>query len=103
MKTKAFGDIETPVMQQIERCLAVSGDGARAVLCADNHRGYGMPIGGVVASQTHVMPAGVGYDIGCGNLAVRTNLYAKDIDVSAVMDEIVRRQENCNHPMGDDL
>lgn len=37
------------------------------------------------------MPAGVGYDIGCGNLAVRTLLYAKDIDVPAVMDEIVAK------------
>lgn len=91
MTIKAFGDIEPAVMQQIERCLAVSGDGAKAVLCADNHRGYGMPIGGVIASQTHVMPAGVGYDIACGNLAVRTTLYAKDIPVSAVMDEIVAK------------
>jgi tRNA-splicing ligase RtcB len=91
MSIKSFGDIEPAVMQQIERCLAVSGDGAKAVLCADNHKGYGMPIGGVIASQTHVMPAGVGYDIGCGNLAVRATLYAKDIDVSAVMDEIVAK------------
>ena len=84
-------NIDDAVRQQISRCLAVSGDEARAVLCADNHKGYGMPIGGVIASQTHVMPAGVGFDIGCGNLAVRTDLYAKSIDLSAVMDEIVSK------------
>jgi tRNA-splicing ligase RtcB len=34
------------------------------------------------------MPAGVGYDIGCGNCAVRTNLQAADLDLRKVMDEI---------------
>lgn len=87
----AFGPADEASAQQLQRCLAVSGDDAQGVLCADHHKGYGMPIGGVVASKTHVMPAGVGYDIGCGNLAVRTLLYAKDIDVSAVMDEIVSK------------
>lgn len=87
----AFGPAEEASVQQLRRCLAVSGDESQGVLCADHHKGYGMPIGGVVASRTHVMPAGVGYDIGCGNLAVRTLLYAKDIDVPAVMDEIVAK------------
>lgn len=87
----AFGPAEEASVQQLQRCLAVSGEDSQGVLCADHHKGYGMPIGGVVASRTHVMPAGVGYDIGCGNLAVRTLLYAKDIDVSAVMDEIVAK------------
>jgi len=47
-----------------------------------------MPIGGVLASQSVVMPAGVGYDIACGNCAVRTDLTAADLDVKNVMDEI---------------
>jgi tRNA-splicing ligase RtcB len=50
-----------------------------------------MPIGGVVASTTHVMPAGVGFDIGCGNLAARTGLQASSVDIAAVMDEIVSK------------
>ena len=33
-----------------------------------------MPIGGVVAYRDHISPSGVGFDIGCGNLAVRTGL-----------------------------
>jgi len=49
-----------------------------------------MPIGGVVASPAVVMPAGVGYDIGCGNCAVQTGLKAADVDVRRVMDEIWR-------------
>jgi len=37
-----------------------------------------------------VMPAGVGYDIGCGNAAVQTGLKAADVDVKRVMDQIWR-------------
>lgn len=91
MSLLVFGPAEDSSVDQIERCLVVSGDESRGVLCADHHKGYGMPIGGVVASRTHVMPAGVGYDIACGNLAAQTNLFAKDIDVPSVMDEIVAK------------
>jgi tRNA-splicing ligase RtcB len=84
----AFGPVEESARVQLDRCLAAAGDEARRVLCADHHKGYSMPIGGVLASQTVVMPAGVGYDIGCGNCAVRTNLQAADLDLPKVMDEI---------------
>jgi len=84
----AFGPVEKDARAQIDRCLDAGGDEARGVLCADHHKGYSMPIGGVLASQSVVMPAGVGYDIGCGNCAVRTNLQASDLDVRGVMDEI---------------
>jgi tRNA-splicing ligase RtcB (3'-phosphate/5'-hydroxy nucleic acid ligase) len=87
----SFGPPDEASAAQLERCLAVSGDEARGVLCADHHKGYGMPIGGVLASKTHIMPAGVGYDIACGNLAVKTGIDASSVDVEVVMDEIVRR------------
>ena len=40
----------------------------------DAHQGYGMPIGGVMASEEMVIPNAVGVDIGCGMCAVRTSL-----------------------------
>ena len=43
-------------------------------LMPDTHQGYGMPIGGVVALENAVCPNMVGVDIGCGMLAVETNL-----------------------------
>ena len=43
-------------------------------LMADAHAGYGMPIGGVLATTGFVIPNGVGVDIGCGMQAVRTGL-----------------------------
>lgn len=48
-------------------------------LMPDTHQGYGMPIGGVVALEGAVSPNMVGVDMGCGMLAVKTNL--KDISV----------------------
>lgn len=40
----------------------------------DCHQGYGMPIGGVLATKGVVIPNAVGVDIGCGMCAVKTNL-----------------------------
>jgi tRNA-splicing ligase RtcB (3'-phosphate/5'-hydroxy nucleic acid ligase) len=37
----------------------------KGALMADAHLGYGLPIGGVVATYNAVMPYGVGMDIGC--------------------------------------
>ncbi len=46
-------------------------------LMPDAHQGYGMPIGGVVAAEQAVIPAAVGVDIGCGMIAVETDIPAE--------------------------
>ena len=51
-----------------------------ALLMADNQEGYGVPVGGVMASRNLIYLAGVGYDIGCGNTAMKLS-----IDSSAVI------------------
>lgn len=43
-------------------------------LMPDTHQGYGMPIGGVIACKNVVIPNAVGVDIGCGMIAVKTNM-----------------------------
>lgn len=43
-------------------------------LMPDTHQGYGMPIGGVIATKGVVIPNAVGVDIGCGMIAVKTSL-----------------------------
>lgn len=48
-------------------------------LMPDTHLGYGMPIGGVIACEGAVIPNAVGVDIGCGMLAVKTDILVKDI------------------------
>ena len=86
-----FGEHEQNVLDQLHRCLAPE-EGARGALCADGHFGYSAPIGGVMAYREHVSPSGVGYDIGCGNLAVRTDLRAADIrgPLGGLMDRVFR-------------
>ncbi len=66
MSTKIFGDgdHDASTLAQIHRCVAVSG--ARGVLCADGHKGYAQPIGGVVAYKDLISISGVGFDIACG-------------------------------------
>ncbi len=46
----------------------------------DAHPGYGMPIGGVLATEDVVIPNAVGVDIGCGMCAVQTSLMELDRD-----------------------
>ncbi|HYN09548.1 MAG TPA: RtcB family protein [Vicinamibacterales bacterium] len=89
MSLVTFGPVEDAVRRQIETCQRVER-AAPAVLCADNHIGYSMPIGGVVGYESHVSPSAVGFDIACGNCAVRTDVSASSIDRRAVMDEIWR-------------
>jgi tRNA-splicing ligase RtcB len=77
--TAVFGDpVDEKALDQIKTVLeddrAVSG-----ALMADHHLGYSMPIGGVVAYDNAISPSGVGFDIACGNKAVRTDTLAADI------------------------
>ncbi len=43
-------------------------------LMPDCHKGFGMPIGGVMATREVIVPNAVGVDIGCGMCAVQTSL-----------------------------
>ena len=43
-------------------------------LMADNHEGYGVPIGTILPCKGFVIPNAVGVDIGCGVIALQTNL-----------------------------
>lgn len=49
-------------------------------LMPDTHQGYGMPIGGVIATKGVVIPNAVGVDIGCGMCAVKTSMTDISID-----------------------
>ena len=58
-------------------------------LMPDSHQGYGMPIGGVMATKEVIIPNCVGVDIGCGMVAVKTSLKNIDIDsITVIMDKI---------------
>ena len=69
--TAVFGEHEPGTLAQLED---VASRAARAALMADGHVGYVMPIGGVAAYREQVSVVGVGFDIACGNAAIRTDL-----------------------------
>jgi tRNA-splicing ligase RtcB len=45
----------------------------------DVHLGKGATVGSVIPTTTAIIPAAVGVDIGCGMMAVRTSLNARDL------------------------
>ena len=89
MNTKIFGEHDEATIRQIETCVAAGGE--RAVLCADGHKGYAQPIGGVVAYKGKISLSGVGFDIACGNLAIRTDARREQIApaLDTIMDDVV--------------
>ena len=75
---KINGEADENTLKQMETCL--NHDAVRGVLCADNHVGYAQPVGGVVAYDGKISISGVGYDIACGNMAVKLPLKFNEIN-----------------------
>jgi tRNA-splicing ligase RtcB len=88
--TKIFGQHDDATIKQIDTCVAAGGE--RGVLCADGHKGYAQPIGGVVAYKDKISVSGVGFDIACGNLAIRTDATLAEVApaIQKIMDDVVR-------------
>ena len=82
-----FGEHEPNTLAQMA---AVMRHAERGVLCADGHLGYVMPVGGVAAYDNQVSVVGPGFDIGCGNLAVRLDCRADELEVDRVLDTVER-------------
>jgi len=82
-----FGTHEANTLEQAAQC-ARSAD--RFALMADGHLGYGLPIGGVIASESRISPTAVGFDIACGNKAVRLDMPGSELraNIHRVMDDI---------------
>ncbi|MCP3774452.1 RtcB family protein [Paenibacillus sp. MZ04-78.2] len=109
---RVWGNPEAGALAQAKTC-AEHGNVVQALLMADHHKGYSQPIGGVIVYEGQISPSGVGYDIGCGNKAVRTNLLAADIRprLARIMDDIARNvsfgigrvnSEKVDHELFDD-
>src|SRR6201993_3641212 len=83
-----WGAPDESAVSQIKTCARTAD---RVALMADHHKGYAVPIGGVLAYEDAISPAGVGYDIACGNKAVLTDMPGSEARARAgkLMDEIV--------------
>jgi len=67
-------DIEEGSLAQAQNLANLPFIFKHVAVMPDAHLGYGMPIGGVMASEEMVIPNAVGVDIGCGMCTVKTSL-----------------------------
>ena len=80
-------DIEDGALAQAKDIANLPFAFKHIAIMPDSHQGYGMPIGGVLATQGVVVPNAVGVDIGCGMRAVQTDLTEIE-DLKEVMGKI---------------
>src|SRR3981189_1868716 len=109
---KIFGEHDDATVAQMRNCMAV-GNVVAGVICADGHLGYAQPVGGVIAYEKQISISGVGFDIGCGNMAVRLDTSYSEIaaNVGTIIKDVHRtisfgigrsNEERVEHALFDD-
>ena len=78
-------ELEAGAMVQIRNLALFPFAYHHIAIMPDCHQGYGMPIGGVMASLGAVVPNAVGVDIGCGMCAVKTSLTEINTDTLKII------------------
>ncbi len=73
-------DIEEGALQQAKNLANFPFSFRHIAIMPDAHFGYGMPIGGVLATEKVIIPNAVGVDIGCGMCCMPTSLTDLDTD-----------------------
>src|ERR1700733_8103222 len=107
-----FGQHDEATVAQMRNCMSV-GNVVAGVICADGHLGYAQPVGGVIAYEKQISISGVGFDIGCGNMAVRLDVpFATIADrVGPIIRDVAktisfgigrRNEERAEHALFDD-
>jgi tRNA-splicing ligase RtcB len=83
VKAKIFTDeVEELAIQQIKNVASLPFIHKHIAVMPDVHAGYGCTVGSVIPTYKAVIPAAVGVDIGCGMIAVRTNIKANELPES---------------------
>jgi len=73
-----LNEIEGQALQQAVNLTKLPFAYRQVALMPDAHTGYGMPIGGVLATEENIIPYAVGLDIGCGMHAALTPYHVED-------------------------
>lgn len=82
-------NIEEGALQQAKNLANLPFASKWISIMPDSHQGFGMPIGGIMATKGVIVPNAVGVDIGCGMCAVETSLTEIDQDIlKKIMGEI---------------
>lgn len=71
--------VEADAMAQLERIAALPFIHHHVAVMPDVHKGIGATVGSVIATRGAIVPAAVGVDIGCGMMAVKTKLAARQL------------------------
>lgn len=83
--------IEKEALEQIKNTASVPFLFHHVAVMPDTHYGKGSTVGTVLATKGAVIPAAVGVDIGCGMIAVKTNLTKEQLgDLSKIRASIER-------------
>ena len=82
-------DMEEGALEQAKNLANLPFAFKHIAIMPDTHQGFGMPIGGVLATKDVIVPNAVGVDIGCGMCAVKTSLTEIDKEtLKKIMGEI---------------
>lgn len=73
-------DIEDGALAQAKNIANLPFVHKWVAIMPDSHQGYGVPIGGVLATKAVILPGAVGVDIGCGMGAVKTSMRYPEIN-----------------------
>lgn len=84
-------EVEPGAMDQIRNLSNFPFAFHHVAIMPDCHQGYGMPIGGVMATRGVIVPNAVGVDIGCGMSAAATSLTHIEMPVLKEIMSAVRR------------
>lgn len=90
-------DVEDKAIQQLKNVANMPFVFKHVAAMPDVHLGYGATVGSVIATKNAIIPAAVGVDIGCGMMAVKT-----DLDYKIVQDKIkeIRHSIERSVPVG---
>lgn len=82
--------VEEAALQQLRNLAQLPFIHKHVAAMPDVHYGKGATVGSVIATKGAIIPAAVGVDIGCGMMAVRTSLTAKDLpdNLNAIRSDI---------------
>ena len=85
--------VEQAAMEQIRHVASLPVVGPHVAIMPDAHWGNGACVGSVIPTKAAIIPAAVGVDLGCGMMAVRTDLSVNDLTwkMAAIREAIEHR------------
>jgi tRNA-splicing ligase RtcB len=71
--------LEEEAIRQIRNCAGLPFIHEHIAVMPDAHMGFGSTVGSVIPTRGAIIPAAVGVDIGCGMMACRLSMHAREL------------------------